>query len=187
VHTQAGQHGELAEFASLEHRLLSERERALAAEATQLRADVAAAAAQLADARQRLVDTDAALLGRDEEVRQLRGELEAAQAAAGAAATVAAEWRQRSEQYDRDRQMAADNIRCLFEEGGGRSALQHLPGSCTLLLPASSANQLAATTCVVPALCSRCSPCRKAERELELVAQDNERMFRQVGALSWQR
>lgn len=45
------------------------------------------------------------------QAKQLRGELTAAQGAAGAAAEVTAEWRQRAEQYDRDRQAAASNIR----------------------------------------------------------------------------
>ena len=45
------------------------------------------------------------------QAKQLRGELEAAQAATGAAAALAAEWRQRAEQYDRDRQAAAANTR----------------------------------------------------------------------------
>ncbi|KAL4424412.1 hypothetical protein ABPG77_005655 [Micractinium sp. CCAP 211/92] len=122
---------ELAEFTALEHGILTEAQRGAAGEAAQWRADAHAAAAQLADARGRLVETDAALLQRDEEVRQLRAELEAAQAATEAAAQLAGEWRQRADQFDRDRQAAAANI-------------------------------------------------RKAERELELVAQDNERMFRQL-------
>lgn len=65
---QAQQRGELSEFCALEHQVLTEQEGSLAEAAAQLRADAAAAAQQLADARQRLVDTDAALLQRDEEV-----------------------------------------------------------------------------------------------------------------------
>ena len=53
------------------------------------------------------------------QAKQLRGELEAAQAATGAAAALAAEWRQRAEQYDRDRQAAAANIRWVGEWVGG--------------------------------------------------------------------
>lgn len=45
-----------------------EAERGAAGQAAQWRADAGAAAAQLAEARRRLVDTDAALLQRDEEV-----------------------------------------------------------------------------------------------------------------------
>lgn len=130
---QARERAELGEFTAQEHQLLMEQEHSLTAEAAQWQADATAAAAQLGDARQRLVAADGALQQRDEEAGQLRGELEAAQAAAAAAAGVTAEWRQRAEQYDKDRQAAASNI-------------------------------------------------RKAEHELSLVAADNERMFRQVGA-----
>ncbi|EFN54553.1 hypothetical protein CHLNCDRAFT_135347 [Chlorella variabilis] len=115
---EARERRELGEFAALEHQLLAERERVLTGEAAQWRTDAAAAASQLADVRQRLV-------------KLLRGELEAAQAATAGAAVLTAEWRHKAEQFDRDRQAAAANI-------------------------------------------------RKAERELELVAQDNERMFRQL-------
>lgn len=59
---------DLADFAALEHVILCEAERGAAGEAAQWRSDAGAAAAQLAEARQRLVDTDAALLQRDEEV-----------------------------------------------------------------------------------------------------------------------
>lgn len=45
------------------------------------------------------------------QVRQLRAELDAAQAATEAAAQLAGEWRQRADQFDRDRQAAAANIR----------------------------------------------------------------------------
>lgn len=205
---QARQHGELAEFASLEHRLLSDRERALAAEAAQLRADVAAAAAQLAAARQRLVDGDSALLGRDEEVRQLRGELEAAQAAAGAAAAVTAEWRQRAEAYDRDRQTAAENTRRVVSvrfvsggEGGPRWRCAGLLHRCQTASDSYGAAVRTASGAPAwlpsPAVHHSCPPLpnpnplvrrcprRKAERELEMVAQDNERMFRQVSTPSW--
>lgn len=45
------------------------------------------------------------------QVRLLRAELGAAQAATEAAAQLASEWRQRAEQFDKDRQVAAANIR----------------------------------------------------------------------------
>ena len=64
---------ELAEFTAAEHLLLTEAQAALAAGAAQARADAGAAAAQLAEIRQRLVDTDAALLQRDDEVRRSQG------------------------------------------------------------------------------------------------------------------
>ncbi|PRW45632.1 large adhesin [Chlorella sorokiniana] len=128
---EARHRDELCEFAAEEHQVLTSAEASLAAEAARWKAEAAAAAAQLGEARQRLVDTDAALLQRDEEVSQLREELEAAQGAAAQAAELTAEWRGRADAFDRDRQAAASNI-------------------------------------------------RKAERELELVAQDNERLFRQL-------
>jgi hypothetical protein len=65
---QASERRELQQFAALEHQLLSEQEAGLAAEAAQWRADAGAAAAQLGEARQRLVNADAALLQRDDEV-----------------------------------------------------------------------------------------------------------------------
>lgn len=64
---------ELAEFTALEHGILTEAQRVVASEAAQWRADAQAAATQLADARGRLVETDAALLQRDEEVSRRRG------------------------------------------------------------------------------------------------------------------
>ena len=70
---QAGERRELLHFAALEHQLLSEEEAGLAAEAAQWRADAGAAAAQLGEARRRLVDADAALLQRDDEVRSSWG------------------------------------------------------------------------------------------------------------------
>lgn len=66
---EARERRELGEFAALEHQLLAERERVLTGEAAQWRTDAAAAASQLADVRQRLVDTDARLLQRDDEAR----------------------------------------------------------------------------------------------------------------------
>lgn len=45
------------------------------------------------------------------QVKLLRGELEAAQAATAGAAVLTAEWRHKAEQFDRDRQAAAANIR----------------------------------------------------------------------------
>lgn len=65
---QARQRDELSEFAAAEHQVLTSAEASLAAEAARWKADAAAAAAQLGEARQRLVDIDAALLQRDEEV-----------------------------------------------------------------------------------------------------------------------
>lgn len=51
------------------------------------------------------------------QVRQLRAELGSAQAATEAAAQLAGEWRQRAEQFDRDRQAAAANIRWVLAAG----------------------------------------------------------------------
>ncbi len=45
------------------------------------------------------------------QVKQLQGELEAAQAATGAAAALTSEWQHKAEQFDRDRLAAAANIR----------------------------------------------------------------------------
>ncbi len=64
---------ELAEFTALEHGILTEAQCCVAGEVAQWRVDAQAAAAQLADARGRLVETDAALLQRDEEVSRRRG------------------------------------------------------------------------------------------------------------------
>ena len=69
---QARQARELQDFTALEHGLLADAERCLGAEAAQARADAAAAATQLAEARRRLVDADAALLQRDDEVGEGR-------------------------------------------------------------------------------------------------------------------
>lgn len=65
---QARHHDELSEFAAEEHQVLTSTEASLAAEAAQWKAEAAAATAQLGEARQRLVDIDAALLQRDEQV-----------------------------------------------------------------------------------------------------------------------
>lgn len=236
---QAREARELREFTSLEHGLLAEAERSLGAEAAQAHADAAAAAAQLAEARQRLVDADAALMQRDDEVglggrregvvgmcvraeatvgtsgrplakqatrqaqlrstkaagipaappatpfpspamqvRQLRSELEAAQAAAGAAAAQAAEWCQRAEQYDRDRGTAAANIRWVGAEGwAGAASAAHARGAQRKMVRRPNG---AVPPAPPPSLASR--PCSKAEKELEAVAGEAERMFRQVRA-----
>lgn len=130
-------------------------------------------------------------------MKQLRSELEAAQAAAGAAAELTAEWRQRADQFDRDRQAAAANIRL---------AVYVMIWRCLhCAVPLCAANLLYYTHSCIHAFCAglpawlTCPPCkealhanhscctslcllfRKAEKELELVAADNERMFRQVG------
>ena len=75
---QARQRDGLQEFTAEEHQVLTSAEASLTAEAAQYKADAAAAAAQLGEARQRLVDLDAALLQRDEQVSTVLGLMTAA-------------------------------------------------------------------------------------------------------------
>jgi chromosome segregation ATPase len=95
------------DFAALEYQLLSEREQGLESELAQWQRDAATATAQLAEARLRLVDTDAALLLRDDEVVRLRAEVKAAQAATAGAEQLAADWRHKAEQLEAERQASA--------------------------------------------------------------------------------
>lgn len=65
---QARQRREADAFAAVEHGVVSQLEGELAGEVVRWRSEAEEAGAQLADVRRRLVDTDAALLARDEEV-----------------------------------------------------------------------------------------------------------------------
>ncbi|GAB4821278.1 hypothetical protein N2152v2_008324 [Parachlorella kessleri] len=131
VHYDGSERQKLQEFTALEFELQTKEEVNLRQQAEELQAVGQQRAAELVEARHNLAQIETALQQREVKARQLEEQLAEAREALAAATSQAGELRHKAEQFDRDRQQAAANV-------------------------------------------------RKAEREVDLIAQENASFFRQV-------